>query len=382
MLYFYKGFSYSTFEFFDKVKNIMSVLVLILEFVLSLGLLLFLHELGHFVAARLFKIDVEEFGFGYPPRLLKLFRIGNTDYTLNLIPFGAFVKMKGEEDPDVPGGFSSAKPLKKLIVLISGPLMNILTGILLFSIVFSRTGAPNLNKVEVVDVSQNSPAYISGIMPGDIILEINNVEIDSMELLANTIDDNLGTEITIVYERDGKQNVITTIPRENPPEGEGSLGIVMTNPVEEISIIKAVPYGFLITYEKAKQLFELPAKLIYHEIEPEEARFVGPVGIFNIYKDARTRDIETEQSPETSELPAVNTLWIMAVISVALGLFNLLPIPALDGGRILFILPELILRKRVPPKYENAFHFLGFVILIFLMFYITTQDIINPIDIP
>ena len=360
----------------------MSVLLLILEFIVALGLLLFLHELGHFIAARIFHIEVEEFGFGYPPRLLKLFRIGNTDYTLNLIPFGAFVRMKGEEDPEVAGGFSSSKPLKKVIVLLSGPLMNLITGILLFSIIFSQTGAPDFKSVEVVDVSQNSPAYISGIMPGDIILKINDVEINSMDLLANTIQDNLGNPISITYERDGFQNTITSTPRIDPPEGEGSLGIVMTNPIRDISVVEAVPFGFMVTYEQAKQLIELPGKLILNEVSPEEARFVGPVGIFNIYQDARSRDIETNQSPEDSELPAVNTLWIMAIISVALGLFNLLPVPALDGGRILFILPELLFRKKVPSRYENAFHFFGFIILILLMFYITAQDIINPIILP
>ena len=360
----------------------MSVFLIIVEFIISLGILLFLHEFGHYIAAKIFNIEVEEFGFGYPPRLFKLFRFRETDFTFNLIPFGAFVRIKGEEDPEVPGGFSSASPIKRMIILLSGPLMNLLTGILLFSIIFSRTGAPDFNSVQVIDVSENSPAAVSGIIPGDVILKINEVEIDSMEILASTIQSNLGSEITLYYERDGISNSINAIPRIDPPEGEGALGIVMTNPIKDINVIEAVPLGFLITYEQAKQLFELPGKLILNEIKPEEARFVGPVGIFNIYQDARSKDIETIQSPEEAEIPAVNTLWIMAVISVALGLFNLLPIPALDGGRILFILPELFFRKKVPPKYENAFHFLGFMLLIMLMVYITTQDIINPIDIP
>jgi len=260
--------------------------------------------------------------------------------------------------------------------------MNLATGIILFSMVFVQTGAPDLHTVQIVEVAESSPAQMSGLQAGDIIIKINDIEIDSLDLLSSQIYQHLGEELSVTYSRNGLIESVTTIPRISPPEGEGALGIVLSNPIKPISITQAIPYGFLITLEQARQLIMLPGQLIQGTISTEEARFVGPVGIFGIYQDARIKDNNTLASPIQTEMPAVNTIWFMAIISVALGLFNLLPVPALDGGRILFLLPELILRRRIPPKYENAFHFLGFILLITLMVYITTQDILNPIQLP
>ena len=362
------------------MENSLNLPFTIIEFVFALGLLIFVHELGHFLMAKYFNIAIEEFGFGYPPRIVKLFRLGETDITLNWIPFGGFVRTRGENDPDVPGGLAAANPYARLAVLFGGPIMNILTGIFLFSIVITQLGAPDNSTVQIIEVSNRSPAENAGLLPDDIIIGVNGIAIDSMQKLSETIQDNLGKEITIIYQRNGQQYETNAIPRINIPPGEGALGIMMGNPTIPITWLQAVPMSIQLTYEQAKQLVLLPSKLANNEIPPEQARILGPVGIFGVYQQAR--ELDAESSPHNKPINVINTLWTMGIISVAIGFTNLLPIPALDGGRILFVLPELIFGRRIPVEYENVVHFIGFATLILLLIYITTQDIINPVVIP
>lgn len=358
----------------------------ILGFVLAFGALVFLHEFGHYIFARLFKIEVEEFGFGFPPRVAHLFTFSGTAFTLNAIPFGAFVRLKGENDSDVPGGFSTANPFARLAVLLGGPAMNLITGIILFAIVITRVGAPDISRVQIIGVSESSPAQMAGLLADDVITEINGQSVDGIDRLTELVQANLGNEITITIDRNASVYHFKATPRVSPPPNEGSLGITIGNPVSPVSLSKAISLGVSLTLEQGKQLILLPGRLIAGQVAPEQARFVGPVGIYSLYADARERDTEiangTPESSDQAQPPAVNTLWLLAVISVALGFTNLLPLPALDGGRIIFILPEIVIRRRVPPQYENMIHMIGFALLLILMIYVTTQDIINPVVIP
>jgi regulator of sigma E protease len=349
----------------------------ILQFIIVLGLLLFLHESGHYLIARLLKIEVEEFGFGFPPRLAKLFTYKGTDFTLNWIPFGAFVRPKGENDPNIPGGLGSASPWVRLGVLLGGPVMNILTGIIIFTAMFIRIGAPNPSTVQVIEVSPNSPAAAAGIEPFDLIKTLDGQAVDSMEKLSSLVQQNLDKEITLVLDRDGQPVEISIVPRANPPENEGPLGISMSNAYESVTLFQAIPAASATAAEQARQLFLLPGKLITGQVSSQESRMVGPKGMFDIYAEASRRDAAASGSP--IEPAAVNVLFFVGTISVALGLTNLLPIPALDGGRIIFLLPELLFHKRIPARYENAVHLIGFAALLLLMGYITFQDFANPI---
>jgi regulator of sigma E protease len=358
----------------------MNLILRILEFIVVFGLLIFLHELGHFLASRLFKIPVEEFGFGLPPRIVRLFTWKGTEFTINAIPFGAFVRPKGENDPEVPGGLGASSPWVRFAVFLGGPLLNILTGVLLFSILFTRTGVPDLHQVMIAATSPGSPAEAAGFLPGDVILSINGQPIDGMDAISNIVRANKGQEITVVYERDGLTYEIKATPRLDPPPDEGSLGIFMSNPVKDASILEAVGYGFSFTYSQVREIVLIPGRLIKGTIAPEEARFVGPVGIFNIYSQARDRDIQA--STEQGSPAGLTTLLLMGTLAVALGFTNLLPLPALDGGHIIFLLPEIIFRKRVPVKYENLVHAIGLLALIVLLVFITIQDIINPVVLP
>ena len=351
----------------------------LVQFMIVLGFLLFFHEFGHFIVSRLFKIEVEEFGFGLPPRLVKLGKWGNTDVTLNMIPFGAFVRPKGENDPSVAGGMAAAKPVVRLAVLLGGPFMNILIGIIILGVMFMAIGKPNPSIVEIMDVAANSPAQQAGIHVGDLILQVNQDKIDSTEKLQKDIQANLGKEITITYQRKDQTTTISVTPRLNPPQGQGALGIALGNAYQPISLGAAWVSAVTTAADQAQQFVLLPVHLIEGTIAPDQARLVGPVGIFNIYSQASQLDAQdASASPVTQGLPIFRMSFV-AAITIALGLTNLLPVPALDGGRIILLLPEFILRRRIPVQYENMVNMVGFAALLLLMVYITLQDVINPV---
>src|SRR3990172_323177 len=153
----------------------------IAQFVGALAALIIIHELGHFFASRLLGVEVEEFGLGFPPRILTLFTAGGTRFSLNLIPLGGFVRPKGENDPSVPGGLAAASPWVRLAVVSAGPLANLAVGVILYALIFARVGMPITNQVLVVEVAENSPAQQAGLLPGDLIVRVNEVEVDSMQ---------------------------------------------------------------------------------------------------------------------------------------------------------------------------------------------------------
>jgi len=352
----------------------------LLLFILFFGAMLLFHELGHYLTAKLFKIKVEEFGFGFPPRMIKLFHIKETLFSLNWIPFGGFVRLSGENDPEVPGGFGNAKPLTRIAVLLGGPVMNLLMGVILFSLIFNKVGVPDYTKVLVSDVSANSPAQVAGIQVGDIVSKIAATPVTSTDTMVSLIQANKGKDVDIVLQRGSESIVVHAIPRVNPPANEGSLGIAMTNPLVKTGWVDTIPLSFQATYIQAREIFLMPARLIGNQIPKDQARVVGPVGIYTMFNQARNMDAQNAGS--SNPMGTTFTLQLMAVITIALGLTNLFPIPAVDGGRIVFILPELLFKKRIPPKYENFVHMVGFIALLLLMFYITAQDIFNPIKLP
>ncbi len=351
----------------------------LVQFIIVLGFLLFVHEFGHFIVSRLFKIEVEEFGFGLPPRITKLFKWGNTDVTLNWIPFGAFVRPKGENDPTIPGGMAAAKPGVRLAVLLGGPFMNILIGIVILGVMFMAIGKPNAAVVEIMQVSANSPAQQAGLLPGDIILQVNQNKIDSIDILQKDIQANLGKEVSLTYQRNKQIGTINIIPRVSPPQGEGALGIALGNAFQSIPLDEAWVSAITTAADQAKQFVLLPVNLIQGQIAPSQARLLGVVGIFDIYSQASQLDAQgTSAIPTTQGLP-IFRMDIVAAIAIALGLTNLLPIPALDGGRIVLLLPELLFRRRIPIQYENMVNMIGFAALLLIMVYITLQDVINPV---
>lgn len=353
-----------------------SILIQIAELAVGLAALILIHEFGHFAAARLFKIPIEEFGLGFPPRVATLFTAGGTKFTLNLLPFGGFVRPKGENDPNIPDGLAAANPWKRLGVLIAGPFSNLLVGVVLYAMIISRLGAPVTDQVQVIEVAPGSPAEQAGLLSGDLIIQVNDVEIDGTESIHNAIYESLGEATQVTYLRDGNTSTVALVPRSEPPEGEGAIGIVMSNPTEPVSVIAALPAGLGAVYQHSETLLTFPVKIIRGEMEASEGRLLGFKGMFDVYQAVQ----ETEA---TQNIPSgVNILGFFATLTISFGILNLLPIPALDGGRIMFTLPEIILGRRVPPKYENAIHLVSLALLLMLILFVNLQDFLNPISFP
>ena len=348
----------------------------ILQFVGVLASLIILHELGHFLAAKLFGIEVEEFGIGFPPRLTKLFEYQGTEYTLNWLPLGGFVRPKGENDPDVEGGLAGANPWVRIAVLIAGPAMNLLAAVVIYSVIFTQLGMPDPSTVQILETAPGSPAAEAGLQAGDIIQQVNQAEVKSSDNLREEIYANLGEPISVTYQREGREAQVTLTPRENPPENEGAIGIVMTNPTEEIGALRALPMGAAATFRHSQAVLTLPATLIRGGEAAEAARPVGYKGMYDVYEGARDQQL----LPGTSS--SVNVLLFVTAVTVSLGVLNLFPIPALDGGRILLILPELVIKKRVSQQVKNALNALGFISMIILLIYINVLDFTSPVQLP
>jgi len=236
------------------MTNSGSTLLTILEFVLAFGALVFFHEFGHFLYAKLNKIEVEEFGLGMRPRMLKLFVLGGTLFTLNWIPFGGFCQMKGENGETTDkGSFMAARAWQRLLTLLGGPITNLVIRMFLIAFIFSRTGSPNEKVVQILAVNEGTPAAEVNLMPGDIITYINGIPIDGFTALSDQIKANLDKQIDVTINRNGETLTLSTTPRSQYPENQGPLGITITNPVMKVNFFQAIPAAFVSTVDQGVQ---------------------------------------------------------------------------------------------------------------------------------
>ncbi len=346
---------------------------LIVEFIIALSVLVFLHEFGHFIVCKLVGVEVEEFGFGYPPRALTMFTLGGTKFTLNWLPFGGFTRPKGDTDPNVKGGLAAANPWKRIAIFLAGPTMSILTAVALFIAIYGILGSlPDRNRVQLVGIVPNSPAAAAGLQAGDILVSVDGTPIHSLDAVKPIIVSNPGKPLSFTYERDGVTHEVSVTPQINPGSAP-TVGIYMNYPMKPFTIWAAIPESFTSLYDYLKELVGMIGQLIHGQTTTSEGGLVGIVGMFRMYASVR-------DSTGTPGIPTiVNVFLFFASISISLGLLNLLPIPALDGGRIAFTLPEIIIRRRIPPKYEMWVNFISFALLILLMIIINAHDIISPI---
>lgn len=352
----------------------------ILIFILTLGLLVFVHELGHFLAARLFGISVDEFGFGFPPRLLGIKR-GNTVYSINWIPLGGFVKIKGVAGDDTskerfqdPDSFAAAKAWKKFTILFAGIAMNVVLGIILLTIGF-RIGLPlSIGEdiphaqirdvgIHILSVKASSPAESLGLAVGDTLVSINEATFQTTDELRGYLSEHPDQEIRVQWKR-GNDSRDGTVRLSNE-EGKGILGVSLGKTgIVSFALPRAFLMGIQSTFGMVGQIFialgdVVRGLVIEHTVREDLS---GPIGI-------------AVMTGQAAKLGFIYLLQFAAILSVNLAVFNVLPIPALDGGRLLFIVIESIRRKPISERIEAVIHNTGFLLLIALVLLVTFRDI-------
>ena len=346
------------------------MVITIVAFLGVLAVLILAHETGHFASAKGFGIKVEEFGLGFPPRLVGV-RRGETLYSLNAIPLGGFTKMAGEEDPKVPRGLAGRGIGTRLIVLSAGSIMNALLPIVLFSIAFMVPHDMVTGEVVVEEVAPNSPAAGAGIEAGDTILSLNDKPVNNNGDLNRYIHLNLGKEVNLVIKHsDATIEEVQVIPRWKPPQGQGAIGVATSilNPTivsQSEPFWEAIPMG---ASECIETFVLFKNEVLRWFIAATTPQVTGPVGI-------------AQMTGEVAKAGISPLLEFTGFISINLAIINIFPLPALDGGRIVFVLLEWARRgKRISPRTEGLVHAIGFAMLMVAILVITQQDIMRIIS--
>jgi len=367
----------------------------VIIFFLLLGVLIFVHELGHFLTAIRSGIRAEEFGFGFPPRMLGIAKeresgkwrivFGSRDvatdgtlYSVNWIPFGGFVRMKGEDENalDEPDSFA-AKPARiRILVLSAGVIMNFALAWVLLSSLYA-TGVPQAvdegNRadaretfVQILGVVSGSPAESMGLRPGDRIVSVDGVPVGASDELSSLVGERHGEDMTISLRRGDAVTTVRGTPRTDAPEEEGALGISFSEVgIFSYSWYEAPFLGAKATWYATGSILSafggILSKLLLGQ-GGAGADVTGPVGIVYLTK-------------QMSDLGLTYLLQFAAVLSINLAIFNILPFPGLDGGRILFVIIEKLKGSPVREIVEQRFHQMGFFLLLLLMLLVTLRDV-------
>jgi regulator of sigma E protease len=345
----------------DAVRNL-------LLFALVLGGLIAIHELGHFAAALRCGVRVKEFGLGLPPRLWTIGTWRGTRLTVNWVPLGGFVRPEGEFDPSIEAGLAAAPAPARILVFAAGPLANFLIGYLVLTLGF-MTGWPD--RVTVASTLPGHPAEAAGLKPDDILLRADGKPLHNSDELTGIIYGHLGRPIVLDVERAGQIVRRVMTPKARPAQGERPAGVNTTNTLVRYPLPAALQRAAGQMLFQVNETLALPARLLTRERSPEQVRFSGVVGL------KQTSDRVVENAVKWNE--AYPILHFTAVVSIALGLTNLLPLPALDGGRIAFALLEIARGKRVSARREKLVHAAGMLALLGLMLVLAVQDVINPL---
>lgn len=323
--------------------------------ILMFCVLIFVHELGHFIAAKSFGIRVNKFALGMGPVLLKKQK-GDTEYSLRLFPIGGFCAMEGEdEESDDERAFNNKKAWQKIIVVCAGSLMNLILAIVLMIIVMFYIGSATTTLDKVV---ADSPAMAAGLQSGDQIVALDGKSVDKWSEITDILTSSKEKTVIVTVDRDGQElNLESGFTKSD--DGRQTIGIV---PTLERNPATAVGDGFTATYNMGKMMLNVIRQLFTGEVSVKELS--GPVGI--VY-----------MTGETVKTGLVNFIYFMALLSLNLAIINMLPLPALDGGRLLFIIARKITGKAITDNMEGKIHFIGIMLLFGLMIYVTWNDIIR-----
>ncbi len=341
----------------------------ILAIFIVLFTVVFVHELGHFLAAKMFGVEVLEFGIGFPPRIFS-FRFRGTDYSFNLIFFGAFVKLAGEKEESVQGGFYTKSPLVRFIVGAAGPIINVFLAFVLFTFGFMVPSSVVVGGegIKVFQVANGSPAADSGMQTGDLILKIAGKEVKTPDDVHDVIGANKGTEIEFLLSREGKDVLVQLTPRVNPPRGEGSIGIRLGY-AEVTREIRSLALGPALL-ESSKTMLQVPELLrqFFSQVFVSPgATLMGPIGAAQV-------------TGEVAKFGMGPVIALAGSLSIGIAVFNFFPIPPLDGGGMIISIVEGFRRgKSISPRSRKYIYTIGTILLALLFVMITYNDILRLI---
>lgn len=343
----------------------------IVAFLVIFSLVIFVHELGHFSVAKLSGARVQEFGFGYPPRLWRIAKRGDTEYTINAIPIGGFVRVLADDEPDNPDSMSRRSPWVRGAFLIAGPAMNLVLAVLLFGASFalgvlSPVEGPG---VGIYGVAPSSPAASANLQVGDTILMMDGEPVNSVEDLQEMVKPRLDQEVALQIRRDGKTlpEPVVVVPRSDAPEGQGAIGIEIGDPIAKVRypVWQSVWLGL---QQAGWTVLAIVGGLVDMVRGLVPADLTGPIGLAQM-----TAQVAKSGMSQLME-------WT-AFVSVNLFILNLLPIPALDGGRLVFVAIEVLRRgRRIAPQKEGFVHLVGLVLLLGVFLVISYFDLVRVVQ--
>jgi len=342
-----------------------------------LAVLVTVHEFGHFLAARIFGVAVEEFGIGLPPRIIGR-KWKGTLWSLNAIPLGGFARMKDENTSgEASDSFQTKPAYARAIILIAGIVFNFIFAAILFAIIFSVYGAPSDKEtVSIGDVVAGTPAQAAGWQAGDQFVRIGGQPITTQQDLSDAIKADAGRPVQVELRRGGQIVTTTIVPRrpDQTPTGQGSTGITVSAQSVAVRepIWRAIPDGFRETGRGIGATYSGLVHLVRGQQPGGVSNLTGPVGIAQVVGEV----------VQQATIPVWVVLFnLTAFISINLGILNLLPIPALDGGRLLFVVIEWVRRgKRVPPEREGMVHLIGMAVLLTIFVLVAFLDIQRILD--
>lgn len=324
-----------------------------ISFVIVFGILVISHEFGHFILARFNGVKVHEFSIGMGPKLFE-YPGKQTKYSIRALPLGGFVQLHGEnDDSEDHDSFSAKKPWQRFSVLVAGPLMNFLLAVVLFFSVYMMVGFP-VNIVK--DVLPGYPAQTAGIMAGDKVISLDGKPVNSWDDLTKAVPTDEKREFKTIVIREGQQVSLTMTTKES----ENGRRIIGITPDTKRSVLQSTQAAFISTREVTLGIVDFLGQLVTGKASGDGV--VGPVGIVGVVGEA-------------SRSGMADLMGVAAIISVNLGIFNLLPFPALDGGRIIFVLYEMLFRKPFNKAWEQQMHYFGFMILLALMVFMVFKDL-------
>ncbi len=339
----------------------MTTITQYLATILAFGAMIFFHELGHFLAARRAGVIVHAFAVGFGPKIIG-WRRGHTTYSINLLPFGGFVRMEGEDNDlsVTEGSLRSRSVGARAGIIAAGPFMNLVLAVVILTVAAATGGVPTAASQRISTVEAGWPAADAGLRPGDEIVSIDGIAMTSGDQVVGYIHRNAGKPLALVLKRGTEQFAVTVTPRLDRDRGVGRIGFSPEPQWTRQGPIQAVSWGVRRTGEFIVLLFDAIRGLIRQGTFFQNLG--GPLAAGNMLRQAAATGAQA-------------FLNMTAFLSVMIGVFNLLPIPALDGGRLAFILVEVVRRRPIDPRREGWVHMVGFALLLLLLFVLTAKDI-------